>query len=234
MMRPFFSYFGSKWRLSLRLPPPAHARIVEPFAGSAGYSTRYGADREVLLVDIDERICALWSYLIGASEREVLRLPLLRRGQTTRELRGICDEARDLIGFWISHGTNAPRVTPSAWMWEEGAASSYWGEAIRARTASQLQYIRRWRVVCGDYTEARVRGRATWMVDPPYQVLGAHYVHGADGIDFRALASWCRARRGQVLVTEAHGARWLPFRPLATMRGIRRVASEVVWSGVRR
>ena len=33
-LRPFFGFYGGKWRDSPRhYPPPAHTRIIEPFAG---------------------------------------------------------------------------------------------------------------------------------------------------------------------------------------------------------
>ncbi len=58
MIRPFFSYFGAKWRLAPRYPAPAHRTIVEPFAGSAGYACRY-PDHRVILVERDPVIAAL-------------------------------------------------------------------------------------------------------------------------------------------------------------------------------
>jgi hypothetical protein len=48
-LRPFFGYYGGKWRDAVKhYPPPEHTRIVEPFAASAGYSLRY-PDRKVIL-----------------------------------------------------------------------------------------------------------------------------------------------------------------------------------------
>ena len=40
-LRPFFCYYGGKWRAAPKYPPPEHDTIVEPFAGAAGYATRY-------------------------------------------------------------------------------------------------------------------------------------------------------------------------------------------------
>jgi hypothetical protein len=37
-LRPFFSYYGAKWGLGRHYSAPAHWTVVEPFAGSAGYS----------------------------------------------------------------------------------------------------------------------------------------------------------------------------------------------------
>lgn len=47
-LRPFFSYFGGKWRDTPRLPAPKHPTIIEPFAGSAGYALRHYT-RDVVL-----------------------------------------------------------------------------------------------------------------------------------------------------------------------------------------
>ena len=48
-MRPFFGFYGGKWRDAPKhYPFPEHDTIVEPFAGSAGYSVRY-SDRNVIL-----------------------------------------------------------------------------------------------------------------------------------------------------------------------------------------
>jgi site-specific DNA-adenine methylase len=49
-LRPFFTYTGGKYRLAPRYPEPRHNLIIEPFAGSAGYSLRH-PEREVLLID---------------------------------------------------------------------------------------------------------------------------------------------------------------------------------------
>ena len=53
MMRPFFGFYGGKWRDAPKYyPAPEHDTIVEAFAGSAGYSVRY-ADRKIMLGEKD-------------------------------------------------------------------------------------------------------------------------------------------------------------------------------------
>ena len=37
---PFWAYYGGKWRSAPRYPAPVHGRIIEPFAGAAGYAMR--------------------------------------------------------------------------------------------------------------------------------------------------------------------------------------------------
>jgi hypothetical protein len=43
-VRPFFSFFGSKWRVAPHYPAPERDLIIEPFAGSAGYSLRHAGN----------------------------------------------------------------------------------------------------------------------------------------------------------------------------------------------
>ena len=105
---------------------------------------------------------------------------------------------------------------------------------MRERIAAQLEHIRHWRVQLASYASAPDTA-ATWFIDPPYLAKGAHYRQRP--LDYARLAEWCRARAGQVIVCEAQGAAWLPFRLLTdrskTMCGIRRVVrqSEMIWTG---
>ncbi len=221
MLRPFFSYFGGKWTLAPRYPAPEHAVIVEPFAGSAGYATRY-PDREVILVERAPVIAALWRWLIGVSVDEVMSLPL-----DPSKLEGLSDEAQSLIRFWCARGRVRPANTISSWMSSGGWPTSFWGEYARARIAEQVQRIRHWRLIEGDYTEAP-DVHATWFVDPPY-VGSRHYL--ARVTDYGALARWCRSRRGLTIVCEQGGAEWLPFRRFRNAKSIARGSyREVVYT----
>lgn len=220
-MRPFFSYFGSKWTLAPAYPPPEHAMVIEPFAGSAGYATRY-ADREVILVERFPQLAALWRWLIGVSVDEVMALPL-----DVEKTDGLRDEAKSLIGFWCARGRVRPANTArSRWMTSGRWPSSFWGERIRQRTAEQVQRIRHWRVIEGDYTSAP-DVEATWFIDPPY--IGArHYL--ARVADYDALGEWCRRRRGLTVVCEQSGATWLPFTPFRTAKSLTHESYvEVAW-----
>ncbi|MGE3588284.1 MAG: hypothetical protein AB7L17_11215 [Ilumatobacteraceae bacterium] len=233
-LRPFFGFYGGKWRDAPKhYDPPQHSTVVEPFAGSAGYSVRF-ADRNVILGEIDEVIYGVWHYLLHASADEIRSIPDLESGQTVADLT-IPQEARWLVGFWLNRGASRPRTGPSAWMREEIRPGSFWGERVRETIASQVDRIRHWRVYNCSYESlgAHVRGEATWFVDPPYQKQGKHYYHGADAIDFSALGQWCRNRQGQVIVCENEGADWLPFRTLADVKTTRAVGRsiEVVWTG---
>lgn len=103
-----------------------------------------------------------------------------------------------------------------------------WGEQIRERIASQVPHIRHWRVEDGPYWQADDL-RATWYIDPPYQKVERDYRCGSRAIDFAHLAEWCQERRGQIIVCEQEGADWLPFQPLARIKGTARDSAEVAY-----
>lgn len=230
-LRPFFCYFGGKFRAAPHYPTPKHETIVEPFAGAAGYSTRY-FDRKIVLVDRDPIIAGLWSYLIKVSPSEIRSLPLVGPEERVDEL-AICQEAQWLVGFWLNKGTTAPRHRPSAWMRAKRDPGAYWGPTVREAIASQVDKIKHWRIVEGDF-ESAPDIEATWFIDPPYEKAGEHYRFGSSGIDFPSLGGWCRSRRGQIIACENEGASWLPFRNFRSTqatagRGRLGRSAEVIW-----
>lgn len=233
-LRPFFCYYGGKWRAAPRYPTPLHQTIIEPFAGAAGYSTRH-AHRRVILVEKDPVIAALWEYLIRVSVAEILAIPLLGPDETTDDL-GVCEEAKTLVGFWLNKGTTQPRRAPSSWARENRFSDQFWGEAIRGRIAAQVDSIRHWQIVHGSFTDFTPPSHdATWFVDPPYERQGRYYRHGSKEIDFARLGEWCKSLHGQVIVCEQAGASWLPFKPFATLKANeskngRGTSEEVLWT----
>lgn len=229
-LRPFFSFYGGKWRAAPHYPAPRYETIIEPFAGSAGYSMRYPG-HNVILVERDPYIAGTWRYLLRVQPQEILALPDIEASQSVDDLE-VCQEARWLIGWWINQGAAAPYKTPSAWMRSGQKASSWWGPEIRTRIASQLHAIRHWTLIEGDYTEAP-NTDATWFIDPPYAVMGKYYRFSQ--IDYPALADWCGTLRGQALVCENVGADWLPFRTFrdiqaTTTRYGGKVSREAIWT----
>ena len=230
-LKPFFTYYGGKYRAAPKYPEPVHGSIVEPFAGSAGYAMRY-PDRQVTLVDADPVVAGVWDFLVRSGEQDILRLPLLEPGQSTDDL-AVCQEARWLIGFWLTKGGAVPNKTLSAWGREPRYARQFWGPGIRNRVASQVERIKHWRVICGDFEDAPDI-EATWFVDPPYQVMGKYYTKR--NVDYERLASWCRTRKGQTIVCENEGATWLPFEPFLVTKanesktGGKR-SREAIWTG---
>lgn len=230
-LRPFFGYYGGKWRDAIRhYPPPEHARIIEPFAGSAGYALRYH-DRAVTLCEIDPVVAAVWRYLIKVKPREIRSIPDLGTDCTIDDLR-VCEEAKWLVGFWLNRATASPRRSPSKWMREGIRPGSFWGSRVRETIACQVEAIRHWKVYQCSFEECpTTSGKATWFIDPPYQTAGKHYRFGSDGIEYDGLAAWCRRRPGQVIVCENAGATWLPFSDLGDVKTTRtnRRSREVVW-----
>ncbi len=212
-MRPFFTFFGGKYRAAPRYPRPKHKIIIEPFAGSAGYALRY-PHHWVWINDIDPIIAGLWSYLVKVRAEEIRKLPIAV--QHVSEVKGP-PEARYLIGFWLNKGMTAPCNVPSKWMRDGWRPNSQWGEVIRERIASQVDVIRHWRVTNRSYSELPGT-KATWFVDPPYEVSGRRYRYR--DIDYEDLGRWCRQRRGQLMVCEQEGAEWLPFRPFGEFKAL--------------
>ncbi len=224
MLRPFFGYFGGKWRLAHHYPRPQHPTIIEPFAGSAGYSLHY-ADRQVILVEKNPVIVGVWRYLISGDPRRVRMLP------DTPDATLLPAE-RALMGLWFAKAPTAPRNAPSAWARDpQYRGSSWWGPRIRDRIADQMPAIRHWVVLQADYSHAPVTS-ATWFIDPPYLNAGRVYPCGSKDIDYQRLGAWCRQLPGQVLVCEAADANWLPFSALpGTQARLRKTSKhkEALW-----
>jgi site-specific DNA-adenine methylase len=230
-LRPFFSYYGGKWRDTPKhYAPPKHDTIVEPFAGSAGYSLRY-PERRVVLCELDPLLVSLWRYLIKVNPKEILAIPDVPLDGSVDDLK-LTPEESWLVGFWLNRGTARPRKHPSRWMREQIRPGSFWGQRVRETIARQVERIRHWEVLDGGYEKCHIRRKATWFVDPPYQEAGCHYKYGPAYVDYDHLADWCKSRRGQVIVCENSGAKWLPFKELTTTKTTRtgRRSSEAVWT----
>lgn len=213
-----FSYYGSKWQAAPKYPAPEHGVIIEPFAGSAGYSLNY-PDRDVYLIDADPNIVRLWEYLIHVDPEEILSLPLLSVGESLLDF-DLTDDQMLFLGFWANAASPRPSNIKSKL---EGT----WKESFRTRVAKQVPYIRHWQVAHASYADLK-NVDATWFVDPPYQKKGRYYSYSA--IDYQHLGAWCRGRKGQVIACENAGAAWLPFTFAYNMKGqTHRKSTEVMW-----
>lgn len=222
-IKPFFPFYGGKWRAAPHYPKPQHDVIVEPFAGSAGYSLRYPS-HDVTIVERDPLIAATWRYLLRVTSDEIMGLPLLNHGQRVDEFDLSPDQAL-LLGWWVNPGSSAPKKTM-------GAFRGAWNATYRERIAGQIHAIRHWKLIDGGY-EQSPNVNATWFIDPPYASAGRHY--RIPFSDFDELAVWCKSRRGQVIVCENEGAAWLPFRPFITIKSNNsqsdgRVSREAIWT----
>ena len=228
MIRPLFSFYGSKWRTAPHYPPPKHDLIIEPFAGSAGYSCRYPY-KNVLLVERDPTIAALWRYLIAAQAVDIRALPSKINKE---DLATLPNGPRALIGFWLNKGAATPRVSLSAWGRNSKYADQFWGDKIKERVAATVEKINHWRIIEGDYQAAPRFAIASWFIDPPYRIMGRHYKHGAAGIDYDHLGQWCRSLSGGVVVCENNNAAWLPFKPFITAKANAKTKKsfESIWT----
>ena len=179
MLKPFFSYFGGKYRIARRYPAPEHKTLVEPFAGGAGYALRY-YDRDVVLIEKYPTLAAVWRYLIEVRPDEIRRLPLLEPLESVDDKIWPCEEAKHLVGLWVHRANTRPAKThtPMIRRYWDLKPGSRWSERSRDRIASQVDKIRHWRVIEGGYEDAPDI-TATWFVDPPYEVAGKSYVYGS-------------------------------------------------------
>lgn len=211
-LRQFFSYFGSKVALAKHYPAPEFDTIIEPFAGSAGYSCLH-YERDVRLYDVDATVVGVWEYLIAATKQDIMGLPL-----DPESAASLSQAERDFIGFWWRRCGAVPSRKPVPWMLTGKYESSFWSEVTRKRIAQQVERINHWKVTLASY-DTIPNGTATWFVDPPYEAQGKRYKHCA--IDYPNLARWVRERSGQVIVCEDASATWLPFRPIYENRTVK-------------
>lgn len=232
-LKPFFTYYGGKWRVAFHYPPPLYSTVIEPFAGAAGYALRYFYE-DVILVERDPKVAATWRYLINVSATEILALPDIEAGQHVGDLN-VCEEAQLLIGWWLNKGATHPHTKLSSWAEKYRRGCNFWGVQVQQRIASQLRHIRHWSLIEGDYTDAPDIA-ATWFIDPPYQKAGKYYRFGSSSVDFNTLGLWCQSRNGQTIVCENVGADWLPFEPWRDIKANEskhggKVSKEAIWLG---
>lgn len=225
MIRPLFPFYGSKWRDARRYPEPIGGLVVEPFAGSAGYSLWHEPER-VHLYDVDPIIVGVWDYLIHVGPEEVLDLPDLDVGQSVDDL-DLPQEARWLIGFWLNRGSAQPKKTRTAFSARTDRQQLVWGERARQRIAEGVPRIRHWRITQTSYADT-LTPEATYFVDPPYVDKGRYYRYR--DVDYAHLAEWVRRLPGRAVVCEQEGADWLPFQPLASVKSTRGRSAEAIYA----
>jgi site-specific DNA-adenine methylase len=211
-LKPFFSYFGGKWRAAPRYPEPKYPTIIEPFAGSAGYSLRY-YDRDVVLYEKYAELVHLWKWLIEeATYESVMALPVIGEFSHLDEL-DVPYGARMLIGFNLNKAVTSPMKSPSKWSRDQdyGNDSGFWIKEKRQRVAEQIEHIKHWKIHYVQNLQQIPNNEATWFIDPPYQDAGRLYKHSSKNLDFGQLATWCLMREGQAIVCENDGADWFRF-----------------------
>lgn len=204
-LKPFFRIAGGKWRSAKRYPQPIGDTIVEPFAGSAGYSLRY-ANKNVLLSDANSHIVEVWDYLINVKASEIRALPIPKQGDLLADF-DMSTTARKWLGLVINIGNGQPRHQVTRW--------KLWNENYRERVAQQVDKIRHWKVQCCEYQNSPHILDATYFIDPPYT---NKQMYKDRVVDFDDLGRFCQTRPGPTIVCEGPGASWLPFREFGVVK----------------
>lgn len=226
MPQPFFSYAGAKFRWARLLGPPRYSHVIEPFAGSAAYSCVW-EPAQVTLIEVNPVVYGVWKFLQRVSPDEIMRLPS-NISHVDELPPWVCEEGRNLIGFWFDSGLAAPGLRLCKWGRNPNRRGFYWSETLKHRLASQVDRIRHWNIIWGSYEESPDI-EAHYFIDPPYNnAVGRNYPY--HDIDYAALAEWCKGRRGFVQVCENDGATWLPFKPrtITTTHRPRRYSVEAL------
>ncbi|MFY7804639.1 MAG: hypothetical protein ACOVQ7_14550 [Limnoraphis robusta] len=213
-----FYYYGRKKQIAKHYPFPNFETIVEPFAGSAAYSL-YGDHwkRNVILIERDERVSDIWKWLINeATPSEIKNLPDLEIGEKSSEFLHIIHAVTKMAFHY-----KTIKVTP--------VLARNW-EISKRYMSENLFKIKHWRIISGDYTLAPDI-EATWFIDPPYKEdTGKGYRYSSKLIDYKKLATWARARKGEIIFCEGHRGDYLPFKPLLELKGVAgKTSKEVIY-----
>lgn len=223
-MRPFFPYYGSKYRLARLLGPPQCDTIIEPFAGSACYSLFWweywwGPKKQVILVDIDPVIIGVFEWLKSPSAaRDIGRLPdrVLHIDELDDLKPKVCEAAKWFVGLWLDHAQSRPAVTMCNWGRNSVKWRNYWSADIKYRILKQIPLIRNNpTIICGNYWDAPDI-EAHWHIDAPYQgSCGRAY--RLNHIDYHALGQFVDSLKGYIQVCGGPDDDWLPFEFFAEM-----------------
>ena len=230
-MKPFFSYYGAKYQVAKHLGAPRQELVIEPFAGSACYSTRWNV-KSAKLYDISESICQIWDFLINSSCSDISSIPDYFECES--QLSALPKGAELLCRFWIAKGRAEPSNKISPWYrtYKNSTDCRVWGPAVKNRIITQKPAISGWTIEQLSYDRIPVT-LGHWHIDPPYNnVAGSRYPHS--DIDYEHLANWCKSLPGDVDVCENSGAQWLEFADLCEVvssRGRRSgyKSKEAVW-----
>jgi hypothetical protein len=182
---PLFKWFGSKWSASRRgcYPEPIADVIVEPFAGSAGYSLNH-YQKSVVIWEDDPNLIRLWRWIINhATSAKVLDIPVgLSVGVDIRQV-GLSAGQALLLKHWQRTNNVGDCWTISPW----GHLPGQWTMNTRARVAEQVYMVKHWKI--RQPIEFIDEPNVTWFIDPPYQY---NYSYRGDlaPFDYDALVSF--------------------------------------------
>src|SRR6185503_17119774 len=166
-----FSYYGRKSKVIKYYPDPTYDTIIEPFAGTAVYSLyKNNWERNIILVDKYDIIIRIWKYLQSASSSDILKLPDVNNGDELIKIDGftqLLQEEKWLIGFCVNNGSAVPKNVAGRMNFNSWARD-------KKRISNELYKIKHWNIKCDDYINIE-NVKATYMIDPPYQVGGKYY-----------------------------------------------------------
>ena len=228
-----FSYYGSKSKIIHRYPMPKFERIMEPFAGSARYACLYYA-RDVWINDKYEVIYRIWKWIQSASWNDVKSLPDLDKGDDLRNIKSLSDDERLLMGFLVANGVCNPNniVTGRGAGFGKGAKHESIPpvRSFKLNIKRMIGRIGHWKITCLDY-DRLPNLKATWFIDPPYQVGGNRYK--VNGVDYTHLLDWIKRRRGETITCENSQCTWLDrYDNLVTIQGSQQTfTTEVIRYG---
>lgn len=241
-MKPFFSYYGSKYRLCQQgfyPAPKANNVVIEPFAGSATYSVYHEPERAIL-IDKNPVIIDIWRYLINASEKQILDLPTLGHSHIfdfEDALKELQQAERDLIGFWMGKAQTRPAKSITNWFekYHKKSGCMVWNEFVKDRIINQLPKIRKWYAIQDDYTilDNLLQNckKHTYFIDPPYSSpAGKKYKYNK--INYAHLQWWIEQNQcSQIIACENQNLtfRWADFNKMAEAFNMRGKSTELAW-----
>lgn len=198
---PLFKWFGSKWQNSRYYPAPHASKIIEPFAGGAGYSLRF-AYHDVKLAETDPHISALWAWLINeACEEDVLEIPVEFPVGFDIRILPMSKGQQLLVKNWQRTNNVGDCWTISPW----GNMPGQWTENARRRVSRELSLVKHWELHADGFQllESPLKDdpEITWFIDPVYMFNYKYRMKTA--FDYERLSSAVHELKGQVIVCEA-------------------------------
>jgi len=219
-----WSYYGAKTNIIDYYPAPKFDKIIEPFAGTARYALKY-FDHDILLVDKYDVIIKIWKWLQQCSPEDIKKLPRFKVGDNINKLSYDCEEARLLTGFLTGFGRQTPTNIATIRHRDRPKYLNYRINFI----ANNLWKIKHWKIKLGTYEDIPNQ-KATWFIDPPYQIGGNQYKENNSKINYNYLSEWTKKRKGQIIVCENMNANWLPFIPMIYQNIKSGKYLEAIWS----
>ena len=224
---PLFKWFGSKWNTSKYYPEPEFDEILEPFAGSAGYSLNH-SNKQVTLYDSNKNIWALWEWLINFASYNpvaIREIPInIPEGTDIREL-GLTTGQELLLKHWQRTNNVGNCWTISPW----GNKPGQWTANTKARVAEEVECIRHWKIAIAPIEY--IHDYVTYFIDPPYQF---NYQYGCKNFNWIRLGKLVRTipKTSQVICCEARCPDtnripdWAPFQDFRKVVTSRRKVNQ--------